>query len=113
MSRDAAPLEPVLRQVVDELHASQPDRLVETVISLNRPVDCDRARIAQLFSNLLGNALTYGSPDQPIRVRRLAIREPSSSPSPMRESQYLPRLLIISSIRFIAARRTRIEKAWA
>ena len=26
-------------------------------------------RIAQLFSNLLGNALTYGSPDHAIRVR--------------------------------------------
>jgi signal transduction histidine kinase len=32
-------------------------------------VNCDRVRIAQLFSNLLGNAFTYGSSDQPIRVR--------------------------------------------
>lgn len=70
LSRNAnAPLEPVLREVIAELHASQPDRVVEAVISLSEPVDCDRARIAQLFSNLLGNALTYGSVDQPVRVR--------------------------------------------
>ncbi len=70
LNRDAdEPLEPVLRQVIDELHASQPDRVVETVISLSRPVNCDRARIAQLFSNLLGNALTYGSPNEPVFVR--------------------------------------------
>jgi len=48
---------------------------VETVISLNAPVDCDRGRIAQLFSNLLGNALTYGSADQPVRVRASCDRE--------------------------------------
>lgn len=33
------------------------------------PIDCDRSRIAQLFSNLLGNALSYGAPNQPVRVR--------------------------------------------
>jgi sigma-B regulation protein RsbU (phosphoserine phosphatase) len=69
LNREAVPLEPVLREVIDELNASQPDRLVEAVISLDRPVDCDRLRIAQLFSNLLGNALTYGSPDRAVRVR--------------------------------------------
>ena len=70
LHRDAGkPLEPVLREVIAELHVSQPDRLVETSISLREPIDCDRVRMAQLFSNLLGNALTYGSPDYPIRVR--------------------------------------------
>jgi len=69
LNRDAnEPLEPVLRAVIGELHASQPDRVIEAVISLSVLVNCDRARIAQLFSNLLGNAFTYGDPDQPIRV---------------------------------------------
>jgi signal transduction histidine kinase len=63
------PLEPVLREVIAELHTSSPNRLIQTEISLGRPVDCDRRRIAQLLSNLLGNALTYGSQDQPVRVR--------------------------------------------
>lgn len=62
------PLEPVLRQVVGELHASWPERAIETNFDLADPVDCDRGRIAQLFSNLLANALSYGAHDQPIRI---------------------------------------------
>jgi signal transduction histidine kinase len=62
------PLEPVLQQVVGELHASWPDRVIETRFTLDDPVDCDRGRLAQLFSNLLGNALAYGATDKPIRV---------------------------------------------
>jgi signal transduction histidine kinase len=70
LSRDAdQPLEPVLRQVIAELSASQPDRIVETSISLVDPIHCDRPRIAQLFSNLLSNAFAYGSVDLPVRVR--------------------------------------------
>ena len=32
-------------------------------------MDCDRARIGQLASNLVGNALTHGASNQPVRVR--------------------------------------------
>jgi signal transduction histidine kinase len=32
-------------------------------------VNCDRTRIGQLASNLIGNALKHGAPDQPVRVR--------------------------------------------
>jgi signal transduction histidine kinase len=70
LSRNAnESLEPVLRAVIAELNASAPDRIVETVFTLEEPVYCDPSRIAQLFSNLLSNALTYGAPDQPVRVR--------------------------------------------
>jgi signal transduction histidine kinase len=73
LRRDAAePLEPVLREVIAELRVSQPDRVVETEFRLIGPINCDRARIAQLFSNLLGNALAYGSADQPVRVRAIS-----------------------------------------
>jgi signal transduction histidine kinase len=73
LSRDAKePLEPVLREVMAELSASHPDRVVEAEFTLTEPINCDRARIAQLFSNLLGNALTYGSADQPVRVRAIS-----------------------------------------
>ena len=62
-------LRPVLDQVIAELRSSFPDRMIETDIELARPVDCDGERIAQLFSNLLGNALTHGTADRPISVR--------------------------------------------
>jgi signal transduction histidine kinase len=64
-----APLEPVLNQVIAELRQSAPDRTIETQFALTEPVNCDRARVAQLFSNILGNALAYGAPSEPIRVQ--------------------------------------------
>jgi signal transduction histidine kinase len=70
LSRDAdEPLELVLQAVIAELSSIQPGRMVETTFRMMEPVNCDRARIAQLFSNLLGNALSYGAADQSVRVR--------------------------------------------
>lgn len=69
LSRDALePLEPVLRQVVDELRAIAPERAIVADYALDEPVDCDRVRIGQLLSNLLGNALTHGAKDEPVRI---------------------------------------------
>ena len=65
----AEPLGPVLEQVVAELRASWPERVIETRLDLVVPVHCDRHRIAQLFSNLLANALTHGAASGPVRVR--------------------------------------------
>ncbi|SEB18396.1 GAF domain-containing sensor histidine kinase [Pedobacter hartonius] len=64
-----APLEATLHQVVTELHAIWPGRGIDIDMKLDEPVNCDASRIAQLFSNLLGNALTYGAADQPVRVK--------------------------------------------
>ena len=63
------PLEPVLRQVVQELTSVHPDRAVEVDIDLLEAVECDRQRMGQLLSNLLGNAFVYGAATDPIRVR--------------------------------------------
>jgi sigma-B regulation protein RsbU (phosphoserine phosphatase) len=69
LSRDAdEPLEPVLEQVVDELRTASPHRMIETTFEITASVDCDRTRIGQLASNLIGNALTHGAPDKPVRV---------------------------------------------
>jgi sigma-B regulation protein RsbU (phosphoserine phosphatase) len=69
LNRDATqPLEPILEQVVDELRTSSPDRIIETSFAITVPVDCDRARVGQLLSNLVGNALTHGARDRPVRV---------------------------------------------
>jgi sigma-B regulation protein RsbU (phosphoserine phosphatase) len=62
------PLEPVLRQVVDELKAGAPDREIEVDFDLSAPLFCDPGRIGQLLSNLLGNALSHGAVDRPIKV---------------------------------------------
>jgi phosphoserine phosphatase RsbU/P len=69
LSRDAnRPLEPVLVQVVEELRTTMPDRVIESDFRIADPVNCDRSRIGQMVSNLLGNALTHGSPQQPVRI---------------------------------------------
>ena len=69
LNRDASrPLEPVLEQVVDQLRTASAQRVIETNFEITEPVDCVRARLGQLVSNLLGNALTHGAPDQPVRV---------------------------------------------
>jgi sigma-B regulation protein RsbU (phosphoserine phosphatase) len=69
LNRDAnRPVEPVLEQVVDELRTASPQRVIETTFEITEPVSCDRTRIGQLASNLIGNALTHGAPDQPVRV---------------------------------------------
>jgi signal transduction histidine kinase len=64
----AEPLAPALRQVIAELQAGAPTRMIEADLDLLEPVNCDRGRIAQLTSNLLGNALAYGRPGAPIKI---------------------------------------------
>jgi sigma-B regulation protein RsbU (phosphoserine phosphatase) len=63
------PLEPVLHQVIDELRLASPGRQIEVEYAIDRPVDCDRTRIGQLVSNLVGNALSHGASNEPVRVR--------------------------------------------
>lgn len=62
-------LAPALNQVVEELRSSNPNRTIETDFALPDPIPCDSSRIAQLLSNLLGNAITHGARNQPIVVR--------------------------------------------
>jgi phosphoserine phosphatase RsbU/P len=62
------PLEPTLQQVVDELQSTHPEHIIKTDFAMTKPVQADPARIGQLFSNLLGNALTYGAPGEPVSV---------------------------------------------
>ena len=66
--REAADLAPALIQVIAELRSAQPGREIDVSIALDRPIGCDRARIAQLFSNLLANALSHGAQGRPVAV---------------------------------------------
>jgi sigma-B regulation protein RsbU (phosphoserine phosphatase) len=61
-------LEPVLRQVIDEMLSALPDRRIDADLALPEPIDSDGGRIAQLVSNLLGNAVTHGDPDGIVRI---------------------------------------------
>lgn len=62
-------LENTLLEVVSEMQATSPKRSIETQLEINHPVSCDVDRIAQLFSNLLGNAISHGAVGTPIFVR--------------------------------------------
>jgi signal transduction histidine kinase len=63
-----APLKPILELVVSELMLSNSNRAIEVALDFEDPVDCDRERVAQAFSNLLANAITHGAADRPILV---------------------------------------------
>ncbi|MEH6661166.1 MAG: GAF domain-containing sensor histidine kinase [Parasphingorhabdus sp.] len=69
IERKPAALRPFLEQVVDELRSTHPTSNIEFHYECSDPVNCDQLKIAQLLSNLLGNALTHGNSDQPIRIR--------------------------------------------
>jgi sigma-B regulation protein RsbU (phosphoserine phosphatase) len=62
-------MESILIQVVAEAQTTYPDRQIETGFACDTAVICDRVRIAQLVSNLLGNALTHGASGSPVVLR--------------------------------------------
>ena len=68
LQRHPVEIEGVLRQIVAELAIGHPGREIDVACGTDRPIDCDPQRIAQLLSNLVGNALTHGARDKPIVV---------------------------------------------
>jgi signal transduction histidine kinase/CHASE3 domain sensor protein len=58
----------VASEVVDELRRAYPGRVVEWTGGTGVHARADRDRLAQVFSNLVGNALEHGAPDQPVTV---------------------------------------------
>lgn len=63
------PMKEILEEVISEFQAISPARTIQAEYHLEGPVHCDGMRIAQLFSNLLGNAITHGLPETPIMVK--------------------------------------------
>jgi sigma-B regulation protein RsbU (phosphoserine phosphatase) len=62
-------MEPILKQVADELKTAWPARHIEVDLQLPNRIYCDAPRIAQILSNLLANALTHGSEKEPVTVK--------------------------------------------
>lgn len=87
------PLLPVLEVVAQELANSYPERRIELNFAFVDPIDCDRERIGQIFSNLLANALTHGDLNAPIRVEATA-RDGTFTLSVANEGQPIARAIM-------------------
>jgi signal transduction histidine kinase len=59
----------VCRQVVDELEALHPDRELRLTCEGDLRGEWDEGRLAQIVSNLVGNALQHGDATKPVTVR--------------------------------------------
>jgi len=62
-------LERALHEVITELLTSHPEREILSEIDIVGDVECDNARIAQMLSNLVANAVSHGADDRPVVVR--------------------------------------------
>jgi sigma-B regulation protein RsbU (phosphoserine phosphatase) len=58
----------LVSQIIEEIRLAWPKRIIEIHTDITEPVFCDPPRIAQLFSNLLANALTHGAQDKAVLV---------------------------------------------
>ena len=68
VARKAVDLAEVAREVVEELAVANPDRELATAVSGDATGFWDQSRLAQMLSNLVGNAVQYGSAQDPVRI---------------------------------------------
>jgi phosphoserine phosphatase RsbU/P len=73
--KGALPTRPVLTdpreiadRVIDELRAANPDRVIALEARSSVPFEMDPARMEQVLSNLIGNAIMHGSRETPVEV---------------------------------------------
>jgi signal transduction histidine kinase len=59
----------VCMNVVDELRTSHPERIIDFDAGAREDVHGDDDRLAQVLSNMIGNALQYGTVQEPVNVR--------------------------------------------
>ena len=68
LSRMPCDLRDVARDVVEELREAHPDRVILEEYAEDAPGVWDADRMAQVLSNLLGNAIAHGDPEQAVRI---------------------------------------------
>jgi signal transduction histidine kinase len=69
VKREAVDIKALVERVLREHQAAAPERLIEAAYEGNLSGYCDPERIAQVASNLIGNALKHGRPAAPVHVR--------------------------------------------
>src|SRR6185312_11743241 len=72
VSPESMDLHDVCRTVIDELCATNPGRAIELLVAGDARGWWDPARMAQLVTNLVSNALTHGAKSEPVSVRLAA-----------------------------------------
>lgn len=68
LQRSGVNLEDACQQVIDELREVYPDRRVWCLSAGDVSGEWDAERVLQMLSNLVGNALVHGDPDEPVTV---------------------------------------------
>ena len=68
IKRQAADLQAICAQTIEELSSANPGRVIETTYAGDAHGEWDVDRLAQIFSNLVGNALKHGKRDAPVLV---------------------------------------------
>jgi PAS domain S-box-containing protein len=68
LERTAIDVADIARDVIEEIRFARPEWRIEVVARGDVRGSFDGNRLSQLFSNLVGNAVQHGSPDQPLRV---------------------------------------------
>lgn len=79
LEREPCDLVALVRETVEDLRVMAPERslvLVDIPQQLSANVLADQARISQVITNYVTNALRYSSPDQPVHIG-VAIQEPT------------------------------------
>ena len=75
LRRAPTDLEATILHVVDELRAAYPERSIDVQSAVPALVDCDGPRMAQLLSNLVGNACVQGDPAIPVTINASAMEQ--------------------------------------
>lgn len=68
LNRQQCNFHAIVRDAIDELHAAHPERDISLQETGDGAGEWDSARLGQVISNLLSNALKYSPPDSSVRV---------------------------------------------